>query len=113
MTQGDNERKTILSRNEQQEMPKLHVVKTFQTTNIIFPDDENVKLTETMKKECEGKTIFYNAEHEVINGTDYTEDSIQSKNDEDVRLLNRKFPQDRQLTIPCIKQRVGAHYLTQ
>ena len=116
MTQSDDERKRIiiLSRSEQQEMPKFHVVKTFQTTNIISPDDENVKLTETMKKECEGKTIFYNAEHEVINGTDYSEESIQSKNDEEVRLLNRGVRQDkqRQITIPCSKMRVNSSSLT-
>ena len=32
---------------------------------VISPDDENVKLTESMKKECEGKTIFYNSQHVV------------------------------------------------
>ena len=110
MTQGNGERKKILQRNEQKEMQKLHIVKTFQTTKIISPDDENVKLTETMKKECEGKTIFYNADHEVINGTDYIEDSIQSKGDEKVRLLNRRFPQDRQIVVPCYKMRVGSTF---
>ena len=38
------------------------------TAKIISPDDENVKLTETMKKECEGKTIFYNSQHYVEEG---------------------------------------------
>ena len=85
MIQGNNERKKILSRTDQQEMQNFHIVKTFQTTKIISPDDENVKLTETMKKKCEGKTIFYSEEHEVINGTDYKENSIQSKTDEEVK----------------------------
>ena len=107
MTQGNGERKRILQRNEQQEMPKFHIVKTFQTTRIISADDETVKLTETMKKECEGKTIFYNTDQEVINGTDYIEESIQSKSEEEVRRLDGRFPQDRQqITIPCRKQRV-------
>ena len=110
MTQGVGEGKKILQRNKQQEMQKLHIVKTFHTTKIIFPDDENVKLTETMKKECEGKSIFYNAEYEVIQDTDYIEDSIQSKNEEKVRLLNRRFPQDRKITVPCYKMRVGSRF---
>ena len=34
-------------------------------TKVISPDDENVKLTETMKKTCKGKTIFFNSQHYV------------------------------------------------
>merc|ERR1719480_382523 len=101
MTRGNGEKKRILQRNEQQEMPKFHIVKTLQTTRIISADDETYKLSETMKKECEGKTIFYNTDQEVINGADYIEDSIQIKNITQGRLLNGKLPQDRQTLIPC------------
>ena len=38
-----------------------YVTSPIATTKIISPDDENVKLTETMKKSCKGKTIFYNS----------------------------------------------------
>ena len=41
------------------------------TTEIISPDDDRVKLTETMKKECEGKTIYYNREHVLQSGEDF------------------------------------------
>ena len=41
------------------------------TTEIISPDDDRVKLTETMKKECEGKTIYYNKEHVLQSGEDF------------------------------------------
>ena len=38
---------------------------------IIKPDDDTVKLTETMKKECEGRTIFYHKEHLLESGEDF------------------------------------------
>lgn len=42
-----------------------YVTNPITTTKIISPDDENVKLTETMKKACEGKTIYHNSNHYV------------------------------------------------
>ena len=38
---------------------------------VISPDDDTVKLTETMKKECEGRTIFYHKEHLLESGEEF------------------------------------------
>jgi len=45
-----------------------YITNSITSTRIISPDDENVKLTETMKKSCEGKTIYYNSQHAVESG---------------------------------------------
>ena len=45
-----------------------YVTNSMLTTRIISPDDENVKLTETMKSACEGRTIYYNSDHVIESG---------------------------------------------
>jgi len=62
------------------------------TTEIISPDDDRVKLTETMKKECEGKTIYYNREHVLQSGEDFRLGitGVQSKEE---HILEKMLPQ--------------------
>ena len=48
-----------------------YVKNLITSTEIITPDDDRVKLTETMKKECEGKTIYYNKEQILESGDDF------------------------------------------
>jgi len=48
-----------------------YVKNMIHSTEIISPNDERVKLTETMKKECEGKTIYYNKQHVLESGEDF------------------------------------------
>lgn len=55
----------INNRAEEGRITHKYITNSVISTKIISPDDENVKLTETMKKACEGKTIFYNSQHVV------------------------------------------------
>ena len=52
---------------------KIHryIQNLITSTEIISPEDDRVKLTETMKKECEGKIIYYNSEHTLDSGEDF------------------------------------------
>ena len=63
------------------------------STEIISPDDDRVKLTETMKKECEGKTIYYNREHVLQSGEDFRLGiaGVQSKEE---HILEKMLPQN-------------------
>jgi len=55
---------------------KYHIVKNLLTTRIIAPDDKNVQLTDTMKKECEGKVIYYNDEQDLVEGEYSSSNSV-------------------------------------
>ena len=58
---------------------------------IISPDDDTVKLTETMKKACEGKAIYYNDIHFVESEEEFRLGvrSVQSK---DKKLFEKMLP---------------------
>ena len=62
------EKKIINSRETESKTVHKYITNSITSSRIISPDDQNVKLTETMKKACEGKTIYYNSQHVVESG---------------------------------------------
>ena len=62
------------------------------STRVIDPDNDDIGLTETMKKQCEGKTIFYNSEHVIVDGDNFVNDSIASVSDQDTKLFKTFVP---------------------
>ena len=67
---AQNTRGRINNRAEKDSIIHKYVTSSLTSTKIISPDDENIKLTETMKEACRGKTIFYNSQHIVESSED-------------------------------------------
>ena len=57
-----------------------YVTNLITTTEQISPDDDRVKLTETMKKACEGKAIFFNSQHAVESGDTFRQGVLSVEN---------------------------------
>ena len=65
-------------RKTRQSISKKSVVLRHLTTRTqVNPNDEDLRLTETMKDACEGKVIFYNNEHQVVEDADFKNDTIE------------------------------------
>ena len=70
-----------------------YVTSPIATTKIISPDDENVKLTETMKKACEGKTIYHNSNHYVDSYRSMVKGGVIGDRDGLIQHFKRTTPQ--------------------
>ena len=86
---GENRR--MRSRSEPQK-ENFFVMRHFTSTKIIDPNNNDIGLTETMKKQCEGKTIFYNSAHVLVDGENFSNDSIASVSDQDTKLFKSFVP---------------------
>merc|ERR1712110_1233684 len=53
------------------------VLKHLTSRTQVNPDDEDLRLTETMKDACRGKVVFYNNEHQVVEDADFKNDTIE------------------------------------
>ena len=90
---------------------KISLGRQIQLARILSPDDQDIKLTETMKKECENKTIFYNSEVQIVE--DFKADEIQSlDSEEQTRHFNRLFSRfdaakERTSRSPCYDVKVS------
>lgn len=70
-----------------------YVTNSMFTARIISPDDENVKLTETMKSACEGKTIYYNSEHVIESGGEELKKGGVVEYHDGMKKFEKLFPQ--------------------
>ena len=90
---------------------KISLARQVQLVRIISPDDPDIKLTETMKKECENKTIYYNSEVQIVE--DFKADEIQTlDSEEQTRHLHRLFSKfdaanERTSRSPCLNVKVS------
>ena len=92
-------------------MRKISLARQIQLVRMISPDDQEIKLTETMKKECENKTIFYSSEVQIVE--DFKADEIQSlDSEEQTRHFHRLFSKidaatERTSRSPCLNVKVS------
>ena len=90
---------------------KISLARQIQLVRIISPDDQEIKLTETMKKECENKTIYYNSEVQIVE--DFKADEIQTlDSEEQTRRFHRLFSRfdavnERTSRSPCLDIKVS------
>ena len=59
-----------------EEKRKISLARQIHLVKIISPDDQEIKLTETMKKECENKTIYFTSKVHIVE--DFKADEIRS-----------------------------------
>jgi len=71
------EQRSFYKRKTRTDNSKSSFVLRHVTSTQLSPSDETLQMTETMKAACEGKTIFYNHEHLVVDEADYTNDTIK------------------------------------
>ena len=71
------EQRSFYKRKTRTDNSKSSFVLRHVTSTQLSPSDETLQMTETMKAACEGKTIFYNHEHLIVDEADYTNDTIK------------------------------------
>lgn len=110
------------SKNHQKKPVKLgrtldkkehHYVTSHMTaTEIISPDDDRIQLTETMKKECKDKIIYYNREIDLVSGEDFKEEGVSSVKDSDNSRYKKMFPpQKKNSFVPaCVPSEINYKY---
>lgn len=54
-----------------------HILHPVHTAVVISPNDKSVALTETMKKECEGKTIYFHEEFSILPKANFNKNYIK------------------------------------
>ena len=54
-----------------------HILHPVHNTVVISPDDERIALTETMKKECEGKNIYFHEEYSILPKANFNKNYIK------------------------------------
>ena len=92
---------------------KISLARQIHLVRKISPDDQEIKLTETMKKECENKTIFYSSEVQIVE--DFKADEIQSlDSEEQTRHFHRLFSKfdaanERTSRSPCLNVKVSEY----
>jgi len=92
--------RSINNRVNKDRMTHKYVTSSITSTKIISPEDENVKLTETMKTACKGKTIFYNSQHVVeSNGEKLKAGVVLGVNNSKNHHLEKLMPQTPDYTL--------------
>ena len=90
---------------------KISLARQIHLVRKLSPDDQEIKLTETMKKECENKTIFYSSEVQIVE--DFKADEIQSlDSEEQTRHFHSLFSKfdaanERSSRSPCFDVKVS------
>ena len=76
----------------QEEMQNFYVVKRLEHAQIIAPNDARVQLTDSMKKECEGKLIYYNDDHYVVPGEEFSQSITDLTENTQMSANPRRYP---------------------
>ena len=95
---AENTKGKINNRVKKDRTTNRYVRNSITSTKIISPDDQNVKLTETMKKACQGKTIYYNSQHVVESSGDKLKAGVIGGNNSKKRRFEKLMPQMPNIT---------------
>ena len=100
---GKNYKKTAVKLNREiKAKDNRYISSQITAAEVISPDDDRIKLSETMKKECEGKTIYYNRQHDVVSGEDFKLGISNIKINEKSRYM-KMFPEAKNTKgVPCV-----------
>ena len=70
---------------------KTYIRNVATSAEVISPDDSRVKLTETMKKACEGRPIFYHSQH-IIEPEEEFKLGVTDVQNKDKKMLEKMLP---------------------
>ena len=105
----NEERMFIIDQRSGPKPENRYVVSQMTSSEPISPDDDRVKLSETMKKECEGKTIFYNRNVDITTSERELKVGISSVKSNDKSRYFKMFPKTKtsRKRPPCVPEDIN------